>query len=63
MLEEPVSAGPSQGWVSHVPEMLDEYYSFRGWDSNGVPTTEKLAALGLRDPPRAGVGARAKGGT
>ena len=63
MLEEPVSAGPSQGWVSHVPEMLDEYYRFRGWDSNGVPTRAKLDALGLRDLPRAGVGARAKGGT
>ncbi|MCX9012499.1 MAG: aldehyde ferredoxin oxidoreductase family protein [Candidatus Methanoperedens sp.] len=26
---------------------LDEYYSFRGWDGNGVPTEEKLGELGL----------------
>jgi aldehyde:ferredoxin oxidoreductase len=27
--------------------MLDEYYHLRGWDGNGIPTTEKLKALGL----------------
>jgi aldehyde:ferredoxin oxidoreductase len=37
--------------------MLDEYYSLRGWDVNGVPTPERLAALGLEAlaadlPPR-----------
>ncbi len=26
---------------------LDEYYQFRGWDENGVPTREKLKELGL----------------
>lgn len=26
---------------------LQEYYHFRGWDENGVPTTEKLRELGL----------------
>ncbi len=49
MLEEPVAEGPSKGSVSHVLEMLDEYYSFRGWDEDGVPTKEKLEELGLQD--------------
>jgi aldehyde:ferredoxin oxidoreductase len=30
-----------------VPEMLPEYYQLRGWTPEGVPTEEKLAALGL----------------
>jgi len=28
-------------------ELLQEYYTLRGWDSNGSPTQEKLAELGL----------------
>ena len=27
--------------------MLQEYYEFRGWDDDGVPTPEKLKALEL----------------
>ncbi len=27
--------------------MLDEYYQLRGWDSNGLPTAEKLSELSL----------------
>jgi aldehyde:ferredoxin oxidoreductase len=27
--------------------MLDRYYVLRGWDADGVPTRERLAALGL----------------
>ena len=48
LLEEPVAEGPNKGWVSHLPEMLDEYYSWRGWDSDGVPSAGKLAELGLQ---------------
>ena len=51
LLEEPVPEGPSKGWVSHLPEMLDEYYRFRGWDESGVPTQHKLEELGLQDLP------------
>jgi aldehyde:ferredoxin oxidoreductase len=29
--------------------MLKEYYRFRGWDAQGVPTPRKLAALDLAD--------------
>jgi aldehyde:ferredoxin oxidoreductase len=27
--------------------MLEEYYTYRGWDKNGVPTNTKLRELGL----------------
>ncbi|HSR14076.1 MAG TPA: aldehyde ferredoxin oxidoreductase C-terminal domain-containing protein, partial [Thermodesulfobacteriota bacterium] len=49
---EPIPSGPSQGMHSPPEEfgrMLDEYYRIRGWDSNGVPTLDKLTALGLAD--------------
>ncbi len=30
--------------------MLDEYYTFRGWDlKTGIPTPERLVSLGLED--------------
>ncbi|MGE5254936.1 MAG: aldehyde ferredoxin oxidoreductase C-terminal domain-containing protein [Planctomycetaceae bacterium] len=32
--------------------MLEEYYRLRGWDSNGIPTGEKLTALGLPEAAR-----------
>ena len=47
MLKDPIKAGPMKGHVSRLPEMLPRYYEARGWDENGVPTQEKLAALGL----------------
>jgi len=28
--------------------MLDDYYALRGWDADGVPTTDRLVTLGLR---------------
>jgi aldehyde:ferredoxin oxidoreductase len=27
--------------------MLDRYYALRGWSADGVPTRERLSALGL----------------
>jgi len=27
--------------------MLDEYYALMGWDSDGVPTAEKMKQLGI----------------
>ncbi|MFC1945276.1 aldehyde ferredoxin oxidoreductase family protein [Chloroflexota bacterium] len=29
--------------------MLDEFYEFRGWDKEGIPTRERLEELGLND--------------
>jgi aldehyde:ferredoxin oxidoreductase len=49
LLQEAVAAGPSTGWVSHLAPMLAEYYRSRGWDSQGVPTREKLEELELAD--------------
>jgi aldehyde:ferredoxin oxidoreductase len=42
-----IKTGPSKGEISHVPEMLPEYYKLRGWDENGVPTKERLEDLQL----------------
>lgn len=47
MLEEPMPEGPAKGMVVHLSEMLPEYYKLRGWDSDGVPTPQKLKELGL----------------
>jgi aldehyde:ferredoxin oxidoreductase len=30
-----------------LDRMLEEYYSFRGWDADGVPTEATLERLGL----------------
>jgi len=47
MLKEPMPDGPAKGKVVPLDKMLPEYYRLRGWDSNGVPTPEKLKELGL----------------
>lgn len=46
ILDEPLPDGPMKGAVSHLPEMLSEYYDVRGWEK-GVPTAEKVKSLGL----------------
>jgi len=50
VMHEPIPDGPSAGM--HCPPeelsmMLDRYYALRGWDADGVPTRERLGALGL----------------
>jgi aldehyde:ferredoxin oxidoreductase len=50
IMEEPIPDGPSKGMVASkekLNKLLDEYYSLRGWDENGIPTPEKLKELGL----------------
>jgi aldehyde:ferredoxin oxidoreductase len=52
---QPISDGPSKGMCTPGDEfdgMLEEYYRLRGWDSNGIPTREKLMALGLEGEAR-----------
>jgi aldehyde:ferredoxin oxidoreductase len=44
---EPFPAGASAGHLPDLPNMLDEYYEFRGWGKDGVPTQSKLAELEL----------------
>lgn len=46
-LNETTSNGPSAGKVNHLPEMLSEYYTIRGWDKEGIPASTKLEELGL----------------
>ncbi|MBN2239813.1 MAG: aldehyde ferredoxin oxidoreductase family protein [Dehalococcoidales bacterium] len=46
--EDPLPEGPSAGSVFEEEQMLDEYYTVRGWDvKTGVPTPEKLKELDL----------------
>ncbi len=52
VMHEPIPFGPSEGRYCPPDElnhMLDEYYTLRGWTRDGVPTPERLAALGLAD--------------
>jgi len=48
--EEPSPSGGAKGHVAHAEEMLDEYYTLRGWDlGRGWPTLVTLERLGLGD--------------
>jgi aldehyde:ferredoxin oxidoreductase len=47
---EPIPDGPSEGMYcppEELERMLDDYYAFRGWDDDGVPTRETLERLSL----------------
>jgi aldehyde:ferredoxin oxidoreductase len=46
-LKEPLPEGPAEGYVCHLNEMLDEYYSSRGWTADGIPKKETLKRLSL----------------
>ncbi|MGD9135339.1 MAG: aldehyde ferredoxin oxidoreductase family protein [Desulfobacterales bacterium] len=49
---EPIPAGPAAGEVIDrlkFDEILTEYYSLHGWDSDGMPTEAALKKLGLDD--------------
>lgn len=35
--------------LPHLGAMLNEYYRFRGWSEEGIPTKEKLLELGLEE--------------
>lgn len=52
IMNEPIPEGPSKGAVitrDDLNTMINEYYSARGWDNNGVPERNKLLSLGLDD--------------
>lgn len=49
-LREPIGEGPAAGGQfdpESFEHLLDAYYQVRGWDAEGVPTTETLARLSL----------------
>jgi aldehyde:ferredoxin oxidoreductase len=48
-LSQPMVGGPADGHVVELAPMLDEYYRIMGWDSNGVPTPERMKELQLGD--------------
>ena len=45
--QEEFQTGSSRHRLVRLDEMLDTYYSVRGWDSQGVPTAATLGELGL----------------
>lgn len=47
LLNEPIPAGPAKGKVNELDIMLPEYYSLRGWDTEGVPTEAKKKELSI----------------
>jgi aldehyde:ferredoxin oxidoreductase len=52
VMKEPIQSGPSVGCVvseEDLNKMLDQYYTARGWDSNGIPTRTKFEELDLAD--------------
>ncbi|MFC2031925.1 aldehyde ferredoxin oxidoreductase family protein, partial [Chloroflexota bacterium] len=47
---EPLPSGPAKGVKlsrKDISDFLDESYSLQGWDSDGIPTGERLIQLGL----------------
>ena len=49
---EPIPSGPQKGKrLEREPfeNLLQVYYEKRGWDSNGIPTRERLEGLGLKE--------------
>ncbi|MCK4849290.1 MAG: aldehyde ferredoxin oxidoreductase C-terminal domain-containing protein, partial [Candidatus Heimdallarchaeota archaeon] len=48
--QEPAPQGDPKGLVIKEEELeasKAEYYSLRGWDANGIPTSEKIKSLGI----------------
>jgi aldehyde:ferredoxin oxidoreductase len=48
IFKEPLKSGNPAGKVlprEQFDAMLHEYYQLRGWDAQGIPTTEKLQEL------------------
>lgn len=47
LLKEPIQAASPDDHVVQLEPMLQEYYRFRGWTPEGVPSQKKLKQLGL----------------
>ncbi len=47
LMEDAIPSGPSKGQKSALAELLPLYYKERGWDEKGIPTPDKLKALGV----------------
>ncbi len=47
ILKEAANSGSGKGKVAELGKMLPDYYEQRGWDPDGVPTTQTLQRLGI----------------
>ncbi len=47
ILTEKLKSGSGKGKVAELGKMLPAYYELRGWDNEGVPTTQTLQRLSL----------------
>ena len=47
ILHEALPDGGAANYLPNLDAMLDEYYEFRGWTPDGIPTRARLEALGL----------------
>jgi aldehyde:ferredoxin oxidoreductase len=46
--QQPLETGPAAGQLPPLAELLPEYYRRHGWDTDGHPTPERLAELGVK---------------
>lgn len=49
LLNDPAPTGVAKGHVCELDGMLSEYYRLRGWNDEGIPTSETLERLNLTD--------------
>jgi aldehyde:ferredoxin oxidoreductase len=49
IMTQRLATGGTKGNIFNMGLMLNEYYAVRGWDSDGIPTREKLVELGLEE--------------
>ncbi len=48
-LKFPLERGITKNKILTIDNMLEEYYKFRGWDDNGIPTINKLKELNINN--------------
>ncbi|MGQ9720520.1 MAG: aldehyde ferredoxin oxidoreductase family protein [Candidatus Jordarchaeum sp.] len=48
-LLQPTKEGGQKGKVPPMDDMMKDYYAFRGWTENAIPTKDRLIIIGLPD--------------
>jgi len=63
MIEDPIKDGPNKGHLlskADIDNLLNWYYSARGWNQKGIPTQQTLLSVGLmkvaEDMQKLGIG-------
>jgi aldehyde:ferredoxin oxidoreductase len=49
MLKEPLPDGPGKGHVVELDLLLPRFYEMRGWNTKGIPTSERLDYLNISE--------------